>query len=119
MHSCIGLQSTFVAICKPYLLVLITAYFSAFPSVHLYSQPSWSASLLLRRHAIEFALYKTSYTYVKVVGYLFGVYIVYVCLPVHVHEDVCTVYMYLYCAGTHLELTTECSLGHTLSQQET
>lgn len=45
-NSCIGLQSVFVAICKLHLLILISAYFLAFPSGHLYCHLSWSVSLL-------------------------------------------------------------------------
>lgn len=59
---------------------------------------------------LEFVLYRTSHL-CKSGRYLFGVYIVYIDLSVHVHEDVCTMYMYLYCGGTHLELTAEYSLG--------
>lgn len=104
MHSCIALKPVSIAICKFYLFILITAYYLAFSSGHLYCQPSWSVSLLQMK-ACAWVCSVQNLTHIcRSGGYLFGVCIVYADPSVHVHEDVCVCLMCVLCICIYIVL---------------
>lgn len=98
MPSRISLRSVFEAASRFPLSLPIAAHF-------------W---LLLSSHVDLHFLGVRIYAHCKHV-WICGVYIMYIYLPVHVRSVLCVydvyiVYMYVFCAGGHLDLTTVCSL---------